>query len=476
MRQPVSVQRITTNTENDTVTRCLLVPHAAHEFTKSVWDNIVYRGYRFSPHPDIVVVLATSHRNKTASWDSSNVIQVRRNGKQWKSIPMHLSESDDTLLLAEHSWQLALDGLGSSFECPCAVAIVGEDRSGNTFDKVCRFLHEFINPLIVVSSDLAHYGPRYSETRYGTTPEVRKKVEKNDMSILKEWAHDSAPQLKSTDNHPLTPCGIHAMNLWSRLRERMYGTSELDGNIVYSQSRSPLDTSFVGYGGMSLAEPQIAWVARIPRWTLKHGPKGDNRAKVVLDVLSARVPRFGLFAKHLPTNKGVFVTIRERKTHRLQGCIGTFVIAKAVRPLAHLIISYTFKALLEDNRFSDADVPLRVSWRDKSSNRVILEQLLANTEFECNLLGKESPLPWSEFNEKFNSCHLGVILRMGSRSATFLPSVAQESNWAHDCKLINPDAYFKALTQKMGSEYTSLGDIQKQGQIETYPSIEFRDL
>lgn len=107
---------------------------------------------------------------------------------------------------------------------------------------------------------------------------------------------------------------------------------------------------------------------------------------------------------------GCFVTLHERGTHRLRGCVGRLdtqlELVAAVQQAA--------ESVLEDPRFYD--------------ERVQLHELAA-LEIELSIIlplrPAANPLDFDPLNE-------GIYLTVNERGGCFLPQVAQETGWGRE--------------------------------------------
>ncbi len=101
---------------------------------------------------------------------------------------------------------------------------------------------------------------------------------------------------------------------------------------------------------------------------------------------------------------GAFVTLT--KQGRLRGCIGYL---QPIEPLYRAVINNARNAALRDRRFSP-----------------VQPEELASIEIEVSVLSVPVPVPGPQSIKI--GCH-GIILRKGSRRATYLPQVAPEQGW-----------------------------------------------
>ena len=120
-----------------------------------------------------------------------------------------------------------------------------------------------------------------------------------------------------------------------------------------------------------------------------------------------------------------FVTINKRPEGRLRGCIGSL---QSYRPLYKDIIANAQAAALRDPRFP----PLR-------------PDELKDITIEVSILSDPKPLPYEDkedLRKKITPMRDGVVLRLGSHQATYLPQVWEQ--------LPDFDHFFGSLCQKAG--------------------------
>ena len=104
---------------------------------------------------------------------------------------------------------------------------------------------------------------------------------------------------------------------------------------------------------------------------------------------------------------GCFVSLHERGTHRLRGCVGRM---DATRPL-WAAVHHAASGVLEDPRFRHEPVRLND---------------LSRLEIEISVL---SPMRPAETPLDFDPRHEGIYLTHAGRSGCFLPQVARETGW-----------------------------------------------
>ncbi|MDQ3439344.1 MAG: AmmeMemoRadiSam system protein A, partial [Planctomycetota bacterium] len=119
---------------------------------------------------------------------------------------------------------------------------------------------------------------------------------------------------------------------------------------------------------------------------------------------------------------GCFVSLHERDTHRLRGCIGRL---EASGPLWQ-VVRETAANVLDDPRFIDQ----RVTVAD-----------LPTLEIEVSII---SPLVRAASSTSFDLLNDGVYLICGERTGCFLPQVARETGWTRE-QLLD-----RLCTEKLG--------------------------
>lgn len=105
--------------------------------------------------------------------------------------------------------------------------------------------------------------------------------------------------------------------------------------------------------------------------------------------------------KELEKRAGVFVSLHEKNTHQLRGCIGTFLPTK--NNLAEEIVNNALAAAFEDPRFP----PLQKSE-------------LKNIEINVDVLSEPRP---ARSREELDPKKYGVIVSIGYRKGLLLPDL-----------------------------------------------------
>lgn len=169
------------------------------------------------------------------------------------------------------------------------------------------------------------------------------------------------------------------------------------------------------------------FLLKLARKALEAGVQKKPLGPIELDSLPKRLRETG----------ACFVTLTEHG--RLRGCIGTL---DAYQPLAQDVMDHAVDAGLHDYRFPGV----------KASE-------LEAIEIEISYLSAPRPLLYStpqNLVEQFRPGVDGVILKDGSRKATFLPQVWEQ--------LPDPATFLDHLCQKMGAA----GDLWRKKPIKVY--------
>jgi AmmeMemoRadiSam system protein A len=107
---------------------------------------------------------------------------------------------------------------------------------------------------------------------------------------------------------------------------------------------------------------------------------------------------------------GCFVSLHEKGSHRLRGCVGRL---QASAPLIESVVE-TAANVLGDPRFT---------------NHPVTGQDLPRLEIDISVL---SPLRPAAHPLDFDPCSEGIYLTCAGRSGTFLPQVARQTGWTRE--------------------------------------------
>ena len=398
-----------------------VLPHAGWAYSgETAWRAVrAVRGGGFKR----VVVLAPSHR----VWIENRLVAPEADavGTPLGTIPIDRDWLDRLALLApvvrndrvhagEHSAQIEFPLLQLAMERPFSIVpvIVGSfnpDQRGMCVRALASLMDA--ETLLVVSSDFTHYGSDFSYSPYGTKggADVRRRVAEVDGEACARIAAGDADGFCAVVARTgATICGrvpielaLRAFPAGSSLVRLCYATSG-DANRDYSR--------FVCYSAMA---GRVEW-PKAPAGALG----ADDRA-FLLNVARESVEHAVRTGKPFPSNHfasaapaatkarmGAFVTLNDRATGALRGCIGEIL---PVRPLVEAVTARAADSALRDPRFSP------VSPGELAGLRVEVSALMP-------------PKPVASWREIVLGRD-GMTLEKNGRFAVFLPQVAPEQGW-----------------------------------------------
>ena len=399
----------------------LVLPHAGWKYSgDTAWSAVrAVRGAKFSR----VVVLAPSHRafieNRLVAPESDAVatplgeIKIDRDWLDRLSLLAPVMRND-RIHLAEHSAQIEFPllqlALGSDFAIvPLVIGTLGQDQMGMCARAISRLMDD--ETLLVLSSDFTHYGVDFDYTPYGTGggADVRKQVAAVDAEAFalatKGDADGFTAFVKRTG---ATICGHVPIELALRsfprgttLAKVRYATSS-DSNGDYSRFVCYLAATgraeWKRDGEAVLSATDRAYLLKVARASLERAVRDGLRKKGLADVGDA--PKATL------EKMGAFVTLNDKTTGALRGCIGEIL---PMRPLAEAVAARAVDAALRDPRFSP------VSERELGNIRVEVSALTPPRRvgtWRDIVLGRD-----------------GMTLEKDGCFAVFLPQVAPEQGW-----------------------------------------------
>lgn len=399
----------------------LVLPHAGWAYSgKIAWRAVRrIRGAKFKR----VVILAPSHRawieNHLVAPNAESVstplgeIKIDREWLDRLALVAPVARND-SIHLAEHSAQIEYPllqlALGTDFSLvPLVMGVFGADQMAMCARALAGLMDK--DTLLVVSSDFTHYGDDFSYLPYGTKEgeSIRACVATVDADafsfLAKQDADGFADFVKRTG---ATICGrvplemaVRAFPPEASLSRLMYATS---GDADRDFSRFVCYLAAAGRVEWSVAKNEVlddearAFLLRVARKSLAYGVRTGKP-----------LPRWGIemdVPEATTSKMGAFVTLKDRTTGALRGCIGEIM---PMRPLVDAVAARAVDSALHDPRFmpvSEGEIgglqievsaltpPKRVkSWRDI-------------------VLGRD-----------------GMTLEKNGCFAVFLPQVAPEQGW-----------------------------------------------
>ena len=401
----------------------LILPHAGWAYSgKTAWSAVRrVRGGGFRR----VVVLAPSHRawiaNRLVAPESSAVstplgeIAIDREWLDRLALlaPVH---RDDRVHRNEHSSQIEYPllqlAIGDGFKLvPLVVGSFGADQMGMCARALSRLMDA--ETLLVISSDFTHYGDDFSYAPYGTGggKGVRDRVATADaQAIAMVSSCDAAGFADFISRTGATICGHVPIEL--ALRSFPRGTKITLAKYATSSDDDGDFTRFVCYAAMAgrtewegdadavLDASARAYLLRVARESIENAVMRKSR-KLPCSQFRNDAPVYAL------AKMGAFVTLNDRVTGALRGCIGEIL---PMRPLVDAVAARAVDAALHDPRF------LPVTERELASLRVEVSALTPPKRVESwrdIVLGRD-----------------GMTLEKDGCFAVFLPQVAPEQAWS----------------------------------------------
>ena len=395
----------------------LLLPHAGWSYSGELaWRAVrLVRGLDFTR----VVILAPSHR----AWIENRLVAPSADAvstplgeiaidRDWLDRLALLAPvvRNDKVHLAEHSAQIEYPLLQLALKpgfriVPLVMGAFGADQMAMCARALSRLMDT--KTLLVISSDFTHYGDDFSYAPYGTSggESVRGKVAEVDgkaFSLVEKGDADAfAAFMKETG---ATICGhipielaMRAFSKGTSLSRIAYATSSDESRDF---SRFVCYTTAAGRAGWAgeanavLDAEARAYLLRIARESLERAVRKERKPQPTNPPPAVRA------------KMGAFVTLNDRTTGALRGCIGEII---PMRPLVDAVIARAEDSALHDPRF------LPVTERELGSLRVEVSALTPPKpvgSWQDIVLGRD-----------------GMTLEKDGSFAVFLPQVAPEQGW-----------------------------------------------
>ena len=399
----------------------LILPHAGWAYSgRTAWRAVrLVRDARFRR----VVILAPSHRawieNRLVAPESGAVstpLGEIRIDKDWLGRLELLApvQRDDRIHLAEHSAQIEFPllqlALGKDFTIvPLVMGAFGPDQMAMCARALSRLMDA--ETLLVISSDFTHYGDDFEYAPYGTEggEEVRERVASVDAEAFALLAKSDADGFAAyVDRTGATICGRIPLEM--ALRAFPAGTSLVRLAYATSADQDRDFTRFVCYtaaaghvewkgGGDEVLDADArAFLLRVARESLEHAVRTGSA-----------FPR-GHFTPDAPKSTlakmGAFVTLNDKATGALRGCIGEIL---PMRPLVEAVVERAVDSALHDPRFMPVE-----------------EAELGDLRVEVSALTPPKPVAsWHDIVLGRD----GMTLEKNGCFAVFLPQVAPEQGW-----------------------------------------------
>ena len=410
----------------DEVPNVLVLPHAGWAYSgETAWTAVrMVCGAKFRR----VVVLAPSHRawieNRLVAPESDAVstplgdIKIDRDWLDRLALVAPVARND-RVHSAEHSAQIEYPllqlALGNGFTVvPLVMGSFGQDQMGMCARALARLMDA--ETLLVISSDFTHYGDDFSYTPFGKSggEDVRRKVAASDdeafQLIAKCDADSFSAFIKRTGaticGHVPIELALRAFPKGSSIVRRKYATSS-DGDGDYSRFVCYVAATgcvkWQGEAGAVLSADDRAYLLRVARASIEHAVRSCNSSP---SVPHSRFPVPQDAPKSTRAKMGAFVTLNDKATGALRGCIGEIM---PMRPLVEAVAARAVDSALGDPRFSP------VSERELGGIRVEVSALTPPkrvASWRDIVLGRD-----------------GMTLEKNGCFAVFLPQVAPEQGW-----------------------------------------------
>ena len=313
---------------------------------------------------------------------------------------------------SEHSIEVQLPFLQRSIGSFSLVPVIVGYLKESDYVPVAAAIRQVVddNTLVVVSSDLTHYG-----STFGFAPfreKVRENLEKLDRGAVDFITRFDAPGFRTYCRRTgATICGRYAIGAVLHMLPAETQAKAVD--YCRSGDRGGDYTRSVSYAAVVFAAPG-RWggtprpIARVKHDTVAPGQVSIEGQKALL-ALARQTLAAAAEARHIPapkvgseelrTLRGVFVTLN--KYGQLRGCVGNFA---PKTPLYQTITELTQRAAF-DRRFTP-----------------VAPDEVDDIEIDLSVLSPpkvlKDPLAW-ELGKH------GITVRRGVREATYLPQVAE---------------------------------------------------
>ena len=404
----------------------LVLPHAGWAYSgETAWAAVrTVRGAKFRR----VVVLAPSHRawieNRLVAPESDAVatplgeIKIDRDWLDRLALVAPVARNDK-VHAAEHSTQIEYPllqlALGNGFAIvPLIVGAFGQDQMGMCVRALGRLMDA--ETLLVISSDFTHYGDDFSYTPFGKSggEDVRRKVAASDdeafQLIAKGDADSFAAFIKRTGaticGHVPIELALRAFPKGASIVRQKYATSS-DGDGDYSRFvcyvAATGSVKWQGEGSAVLSADDRAYLLRVARAAMEHAVRSCNSPS---SVPRSPFPVPQDAPKSTRAKMGAFVTLNDKVTGALRGCIGEIM---PMRPLVEAVAERAVDSARRDPRFMP-----------------VTESELVNLRVEVSALTPPKRVAsWRDIVLGRD----GMTLEKDGAFAVFLPQVAPEQGW-----------------------------------------------
>ena len=399
----------------------LILPHAGWAYSGEVaWRAV--RQIRNAPFRR-VILLAPSHR----AWIENRLVAPEADAlstplgeikidRDWLNRLALLAPviRNNPIHAAEHATQIEYPllqlALSKGFSIvPLIMGTFGTDQMNMCARALAQLMDS--ESLLVISSDFTHYGEAFSYTPYGTGggDDVRTHVAATDAEAVSYITHCDANGFTALIKRTgATICGHIPIEL--ALRAVPSGTSFVRLKYATSSDTERDFTRFVCYVAAVgrtewrgetralLNADDRAFLLRLARESAEHAVRTGK--PLPKDRFAAAAPKATL------AKMGAFVTLNDKTTGALRGCIGEILPR---RPLVEAVAVRAADSAIHDPRF-----------------RPVSEGELGGLRVEVSALTPPKPVKsWREIVLGRD----GMTLEKDGSFAVFLPQVAPEQGW-----------------------------------------------
>lgn len=407
----------------------LVVPHAGFVYSGQIAAD-AYRQAQSTPI-DTVVILGTNHTSaafrRVSVYDGAGYRTPLGVARVDRALAEALVREgggvfEASLHAREHSVEVQVPFVQHAFPDAAIVPVVvgsADPESCRRFGRALAALGAGRRLLVVASSDLSHY----PEKRVAAEVDRRtlEAIASLNLEALADLEARAATMQRGVDTCACGEGPIRVAMEAARARGALRGTV-----ISYANSGDAVfgdPERVVGYGAVVFSPGEAGADLRAlqPVAAEPAGPLDDADRRVLLRLARETITRF-LRSETVPLPRGgsarllresgAFVTL---KSHgQLRGCIGRI---QPAGPLIQLVGTLALDSAFRDSRFKPVGVGE-----------------LRNIEIEVSVL---TPLATVPRPEAIQPGRDGVVLRVGDRSAVFLPQVATEQGWTRTEMLDN---------------------------------------
>ena len=403
-------------------TRAIITPHAGYVFSGEVAAS-AFNQIDLDRQYDNVFVITSSHRyrfNGASVYIDGNyrtpmgVVEVNYElGKELIEKHSNIFSGDANPHLDEHSLEVQLPFLQHLLkENLQIVPVIIGSQNTEEIKQIANALSPYFtqNNLFVISTDFSHY-PNYEKANEVDSLTGKAILSNSPARLLKQLEEN---QKKNISDLSTSLCG------WTSVLTLMYITANND-NYKYHKIQYK-NSGDAGAGDKSRVVGYMAIAVTTKNCEIEN-PKSqktgfiltEDDEKHLLNIVRQTVEEYTRtkkipdidpsgFGDALLKPCGAFVSIY--KDGKLRGCIGNFTPSG---PLWEITRDMALASATQDTRFKPAS-------RDE----------LPMLKYEISVL---TPLRKIESIEEFELGKHGIYMTQGNRSGTFLPHVAEKTNW-----------------------------------------------